>query len=97
MVDHPMQNDALHQVLKGMIDELIAFKEYRVRAYLVDDNETASVYDDIAYEEVEHIGEFLKLALELDPKFKEHLLMGMRENKSKPTPEVEDEIEEVSE
>ena len=94
MVDHPMQDDPLHQILKGMIDELETIKEYRVRAFLVDDPDTAELYIKIAHEEIVHLGEFLAQAVKLDPSFKENLLKGFLENKS-PDNSIEDVENEI--
>lgn len=91
MEGNPLQNDAIHQLLKGLIDEATSIRDYRVRALLVNDLETSELYQKIAYEEVEHLGEFLKRIIQLDPKFKEYLLRGMLEHSKESS--VEENIE----
>lgn len=88
---HPFQDDPVHQLLLGMIDELVAIKDYRIRSIVVNDLETAQLYTDITYEEVEHLGEFLTQLIKLDPLFKDHLIVGMNENRDEK--ELTEEIE----
>lgn len=87
--DNPMIYDEVHQLLKGMVDELIAFKEYRVRNLMVNDAEVSETYEHIMYEEIEHFGEFLAQILRLDPKFKENLLKGMLKHSKSAASEIE--------
>ena len=77
--DNPMMDDPVHHLVKGCVDELIAFKEYRVRAAAASDPDTAKLYDKIAYEEVEHLGEFMAQIFMLDPLFREHFKAGLYE------------------
>ena len=75
-----LESESLKDAVRlAMIAELDAISFYLQIARKAKDERVRKVFEDVAREEAEHFGEFVRLLKELDPSFEELVNRGMRE------------------
>ena len=80
-VEEPsLEGESLKDAVRlAMIAELDAISFYLQVARKARDERVRKVFEDVAKEEAEHFGEFVRLLRELDPSFEDLVNEGMKE------------------
>jgi len=75
-----LEGESLKDAIRlAMIAELDAISFYLQIARKAKDERVRKVFEDVAREEAEHFGEFVRLLKELDPSFEDLVNRGMKE------------------